>query len=543
MQDWRLVRMNWKHDCIIRRLGTRRGGTARAGAGWRPLPLLPLVLFVLAVEWGDERPAGGEELSVAQVEQAGNDVLAGLEHATEFIKDAQWQDAVETVARLMENHGSALLPAPVSARAEALGHSKLATVSEHCQRELASWHHRAPAALAAYRQRVDDLAAQWLAAATRDRSEAQLQRIVDELLLSSSGDQALLLLGELALERGDYRGARFAWERISPQLRVPPAVARVLQCSPGCSWSMALRGRDLDALWPQITVALQQPIGSVNTLAYPDTDIALATVRARLVLASLLQGDDARAELEAELLTRLHPDDQGELAGRRGNLAQMAAGLVREAVAWPDPPGPRGWTTLGGCPQRNKVVPHSVDVACRGSWKTRLPRLEDQHDLLADGRVRVGERADGLLSYQLAVSDNVVFIQQPGVLRALRIDTGEPAWPMHAAGRSPDDETYGAIYQWQRAPLEVVPQLSSHAGVPRFGVTLHGGRLFARMGTAWTGGGELPVRDQQRSFLLGLDLRTQKLLFDPIYTTEAGWEFESAPLATEALLYVTHAPA
>ena len=36
--------------------------------------------------------------------------------------------------------------------------SKFVPVSEHCQRELASWHRRAPEALAVYRRRVNELA-------------------------------------------------------------------------------------------------------------------------------------------------------------------------------------------------------------------------------------------------------------------------------------------------------------------------------------------------------------------------------------------------
>ena len=140
----------------------------------------------------------------AQIELVANDVLAGLEHAGQFIRDGQWNDAVETLCRIMENHGDALMEAAVSPDAAQLGFARFIPLREHCQMELASWHQRAPEALAIYRGRVDDLARRWYEEAAAGRDEALLQRIADELPLSGSADQALLLLGELALQRGNY---------------------------------------------------------------------------------------------------------------------------------------------------------------------------------------------------------------------------------------------------------------------------------------------------------------------------------------------------
>ncbi len=60
------------------------------------------------------------------------------------------------------------------------------------------------------------------------------------------------------------------------------------------------------------------------------------------------------------------------------------------------------------------------------------------------------------------------------------------------------------------------------------------------MGTAWTGGGtDFPLRDDQRSFLVGIDLDTQKLLFDRILPEQQGWEFESAPVAHGSQLFAS----
>ncbi len=46
---------------------------------------------------------------IVQIEEAGNEVRAWLEHVNEFLKDGQWKDAVETLRRVMENRGDRLI--------------------------------------------------------------------------------------------------------------------------------------------------------------------------------------------------------------------------------------------------------------------------------------------------------------------------------------------------------------------------------------------------------------------------------------------------
>ncbi len=111
---------------------------------------------------------------------------------------------------------------------------------------------------------------------------------------------------------------------------------------------------------------------------------------------------------------------------------------------------------------------------------------------------------------------------------------------MPAVGHAPSETVSDVIFQGSAALRDVIPDRSAHAGVPRDSVTIDQGRLFARMGTAWTGGGDqFPLRDDQRSFLIGIDLGTQKLLFDRITPGAPGWEFEAAPLASGARLYAS----
>ena len=76
-----------------------------------------------------------------------------------------------------------------------------------------------PDGLKLYRTKTDAQARRWLDAARKLRDEDGLERIVRKTFLSSSGDDALLLLGDLAWEQGLLARARNYWEKLLP----PPA--------------------------------------------------------------------------------------------------------------------------------------------------------------------------------------------------------------------------------------------------------------------------------------------------------------------------------
>ena len=120
------------------------------------------------------------QLADVQIEEAGNDVRAWLEHVNEFLKDEQWSDAVDTLRRVMENRGDRLIETPVDAQWQALGFAAYVPLSEYCQMQLACWHARAPQALAIYRQQVEGLAS----APTRRRSRRAARRSCSALWTS-----------------------------------------------------------------------------------------------------------------------------------------------------------------------------------------------------------------------------------------------------------------------------------------------------------------------------------------------------------------------
>ena len=122
----------------------------------------------------------------------------------------------------------------------------------------------------------------------------------DQAFASSWGDKALLALGEMALESGDFAAARWYWERILPA-QPPPGVANT---------------------WP----------------GYPDTTLDLAAVRARLVLVSILEGsaDRAREELAAVRPACIRTPGAG-WAAARSSTPRPWANLLPQSGLWPQP--------------------------------------------------------------------------------------------------------------------------------------------------------------------------------------------------------------
>ena len=80
----------------------------------------------------------------------------------------------------------------------------------------------------------------------------------------------VLALGDLALEQGHYSTARWYWERISPRLRLDD----------GRPVWYAVAGLDFQEHWEAIQTQLEQSDADQLWLAYPDTDLDLADVRA-----------------------------------------------------------------------------------------------------------------------------------------------------------------------------------------------------------------------------------------------------------------------
>ena len=273
-------------------------------------------------------PSSQFELSDAvEIDRATGAALAHLERAKACLAEHQWDEAVETLRQVMENAEGKLL---------AVTPWRYVNLGDACQLQLAALP---PEALKLYRRRVDPVAQKWYEEGLARRDAKKLGNVLQQAFASSWGDKALMALGEMRLEEGDFSAARWYWERILP-VTAPPGATR----STGCPNA-----------WP----------------GYPDSKLDPAAVRARLVLVSILEGSPDRAREELSQFVRLHGDARGRLGGREVHYAKALTELLNQSALWPKAkPGP-DWPTFAGSPARNAVAPELVDVA-GVQWRTAL---------------------------------------------------------------------------------------------------------------------------------------------------------------------------
>jgi outer membrane protein assembly factor BamB len=419
--------------------------------------------------------------STVQLDRADSDVQKALDQVKAHLAAGQWGEAVEALIRTMESSGNKLL---------GVTDRRLVSIRDYCHLQLASLP---PEARAIYRRRVDPLAKKWYDEGAAQRDSRLLGQVVSQAFASSWGDDALLALGEIALESGDYAAARAYWEKIIPV--DPPA--------------------DQSRTW----------------LSVPETDLDLAAVRARLVLASVLEGSTARARDELSQFVRLHAGARGRLGGVEVNYAEALTRLLAESASWPRPPIGPDWPTFAGSPLRNKTATEMVDLA-QVAWRAKLPAAPGADRSIwgaaAPGR-RAADDARTPLSYHPVVVDDLVFVGSQTEVLAYGLRTGRPAWGHESA----------AIYRDHLdRPAQSAYNPPNTLGTPRFTLTVQGNKLFARMGSAATGQPRQQAAGARNSYLVCLDLKAEGRLAFPRLVAEEGWTYEGTPVCDGASFYV-----
>jgi hypothetical protein len=214
-----------------------------------------MVAAAQPVQFGIGRPSS-VQLSAPRVDVISGATATRLEQARTLAKEGNWDDAVDILRELAGERSDKVVD---------LGDGRYVSLQAACHLEVA---HLPADGLTAYRRRVDPLAERWFREGVSGRDETMLRRVVNELFCSSWGDDALMALGELVLERGDYAAARRFWEQMSPLLRDPAGQPM---------WN-ALRDIDLTQYWPQVERRWLERPKPPTWLAYPDTQFELSEV-------------------------------------------------------------------------------------------------------------------------------------------------------------------------------------------------------------------------------------------------------------------------
>jgi outer membrane protein assembly factor BamB len=469
-----------------------------------------------------------------QVDEVSSATKTLLERAKAHAAEKQWDEAIETLRQVSEREGSKLV------RADA---RQFITVREYVNRRLAEMP---PEGLALYRSRVDSLARRWFEQGVAGRDAKLLRRVVDQFFVSSSGDAALNILGEMALERGDYQEARRCWERISPELQAPNGEPLWLSLRSGAADSK-----------PQTNSGDRATKGSTvharPWLVYPDTKLNLADIRARLLLTSIMEGSLARARVELADFNRRHPTAKGRMAGREGLYSESLARLLTAAESRPANPPAKDWPTFAGSAERTAIAAEPQSVGHK-LWEVPLdegkPLKADisSFEMIRRGlqwhlpASRTADDSQALLSYYPVIYGDLVLYNTVDKIFALDLRTGKFAWPVTSrrdiAPRLPG-EIYSGLKDQDRTLDPGEGFLFAAFGAPRFSMTVAGGRLYARLGSPIT---EHPLEAPGGpNYLVCLDLEAEGLLLWRTGSESAQddrWAFEGAPIVDGNYAYV-----
>jgi len=453
------------------------------------------------------QPPQQTELTPPHVDLVSGTTATRLEQARALAAGRNWDESIEILGDLA---------ADKSGRMVAIDDSRFLSLRTYCQLQLA----RLPAeGLAAYRRRVDALAEQWFRDAIASRDEQLLRRVVDESFCSSWGDDALLALGELALERGDYASARRNWEQISPMLRAPN----------GMPMWLALRGIDLNAHWPEVERRWQTRKKPPDWLAYPDTQLDLADIRARLVLVSIRAGELERAAFELQMFRRLHPQAAGALGGQRENYVTALERLIETARHWPAEPAQTDWPTFAGSQNRDAAAA-PVSDSLAPVWKKPIPLSPPtfsmrMHGIEDDPALVVRESQRPISCYPVAVDALVFFADAHGICAA-ELATGKSAITNN-----------GVLSDESASDFPLRAGGGVIQGDPRLSLNISQGVLYARTGPLATSHSQ-DVRSSPGSGIIGLDLNREALLSFRARPEDGSWSFDGTPVCDGRRLYV-----
>ncbi|PQO27755.1 PQQ-binding-like beta-propeller repeat protein [Blastopirellula marina] len=537
--------------------------TARITRSTGLVGALAFLLFGASQVYGQVGEVVRPEFSLTvELPEIKNDTKNLLSQIDQHLQQKNWQDAIDTLNRLIGSHGDELIARGSDQVDLGSQYTYYVDLKSYLQRRIAEYSRQTPEFLAVYRQRVDPLAKQVLDQAKASRDPAQLAAAIDDYFLCSYTDEALLFLGDLLLEQARFNEARTAWERISPRFRTPDDPSGVLLAMPGQPMWVAVDGIDWSKHRNYIKQRLNENASSSPLVTIPNSNLDPASIWARLCLASWLEGAEDRARSELELLKQLYPDSQGYLGGRTTNYATFLARLIETSHGTLPGLSAKNWPTFAGDYSRNghaKLV--QAPGTYRPNWSVTLDAqvlsqstggstIDDQND---QSSPLIAETEKALNSTFPIVQDRVVIVADEQRVRAFDLESGLAAFPTGGRVFDQTDLEYGAFYSAGRRVdfdfdsrrrgnmLSAMSIKFLHAlGVPRFTSSTDGNMLVARVGTTAIGVPMFQAQFQEAADMVIFDMSKQGKIIariPPVTELSGPWSFEGTAIIRGNRLY------
>lgn len=449
----------------------------------------------------------------------------------DYLRARQWEDALTALDDLVEQAGNRWVQIDSSAT-EAGNYQLYVSAREYANRQLAF----APDELLnRYRSQVDPVAERWWQADS-DPRVATLQRIAERMPLGSLGDDAILGLADAYLESGRLHQARYLLERLLPNSRLAldvesesPAYAG----GPIWLWMKYAEANDVD-IEAGLDVALNRQNAPLPIVKVEGID--QAQLWARIVWIDILTQQFERARYDLEVLKRLYPDGEGSLYGESGRWAELLEIEIGKAEnrQFENPIGNR-WPTLAGNTARLASGPALIDLPGLPAWTVEFPKVDLSGERLFARQSRLSDANATAVPYHPVVVGDIVAWCQEDYIRAVRLQDGEPQWPL---GEDIDSDPLlrGMIASTDRDP-EVTQSAENRTGVPRYTMFAIGNHLFSRVGNPVTSS-----RDPERRYfgqVWGVDLAQNATLLPGfmLQSDDPTLEFDGCPIADESHWY------
>lgn len=493
------------------------------------LPICVLVLSAIELCGQDVDPVPPPRSTIS-INIADNATLAHLDRFDALLAEQQWQEAIETIRRVIDTSDEQLVHLTPGNDAPPARFRRYVPIATYCKMKLADLSNRSPKALSLYRQQVDPAAARLLDLGKTQRDSEPLQELVTKYFASSHTADALMQLGELSLERGEWTEARGFWEQVSPLTRFPPhGDPKFGEFAGQPLWLITRHLLTADD-WQKTLPLLQASDGPSNWLTCSDTKLSLADVHARLALVSILEGNDLRARAEIELVRRLYPNARGQFGGQSGLYVELLTKMLDQSQDWPALPRADGWPIFGRNSERQPISSGPIELANQPRWQIALPIFSGEGEFIGSEGSRVAESPNGLLSVHPIVTHGIVTVQagaSESDIVARRVSDGSVVF-------GPQELAAGVI---------ALPGLKRSVGVPRFPLSSYESSVFARVGSFPTGTNvDLRLEREAPARIVGLDLNSEgRLAVDlrlegPLWDAE--WAFDGVPISDGNSLYI-----